>query len=120
MNVPESAKAKGLAALGLVESWLLASSPFVAGREAPSIVDMLLYEEVGPLGPRFCNLVDLAPYPKVSAWCTRMEGLPEFETAHVAVKELGDISQSLDPKQLGAATKAGLKALAAAQQGSKL
>lgn len=120
MKVSEAAKAKGLAALGLVESWLLASSPFVAGREAPSIVDMLLYEEVGSLGPRYCNLVDLAPYPKVSAWCARMESLPEFEASHVAISKLGDISQALDPKQLGAATKEGMKALAAAQQGSKL
>ena len=113
-------KAESLKALGLVESWLLADSPFLAGRSAPSLVDLIVYEEVGPLGGRWANLLDLAAYPKVEAWCVRMEALPAFEAAHAALAALGDVSAGLEPKQLGAATKAGLKALAAAQGESKL
>lgn len=32
----------GVAAIGLVESWLLASSPFLAGRAEPSLADLLV------------------------------------------------------------------------------
>ena len=82
---------------------------------------MLLYEEVGSLGPKFANLLDLAPFPNVAAWCQRMESLPDFDSAHAALATLGDLSKGeLDPKQLGVATKAGLKTLAAVQAESKL
>ena len=83
---------------------------------------MSQYEEVGQLGPKFTNTFDLQPYPKVCAWCARMEELPFFEEAHAALTELGDLTKApLEPKRLGVATKVGLKALAAAASaGSKL
>ncbi|KAL1523402.1 hypothetical protein AB1Y20_018344 [Prymnesium parvum] len=112
-------KARGLEALGLLERWQLGSSPFLAGRTSASIADLLVYEDVGPLGKRFANLVDLQAYPKVASWCARMEALAGFEESHAAIAVLGDLSQSttVSGRQLGDATKAGLKALAAAQAG---
>ncbi|KAL3933992.1 MAG: hypothetical protein SGPRY_000035 [Prymnesium sp.] len=109
-------KAKGLKALELLENSFLASSPFLGRRSEPSIADLLVYEDVGPLGSRFTGLVDISQYPKVDAWCMRMEGLHGYDAVHASVVELGDISQkSVDPRALGKATKVGLKALHEAQ-----
>jgi len=114
-------KSKALDALGLVENHLLGGSTFLAGRSEPSIADLLVYEEVGQLSPKFANLLDLTPYPNVCAWSSRMEALPAFEAAHASLAEIGDLSSGpVSPKALGGATKAGLKALAAAQSESKL
>lgn len=107
-------KHDGVKALNLMENWLLADSPFLAGRSNPSIADFLLYEEVGPLGNKFANLLQLEAYPRIAKWCSEMERQPAFESAHAAIRVLGDISGShkVDHKLIGAATKSGLKALA--------
>ena len=51
----------GARALSLLDSMWLGSSSFVAGRSEPSVADLLIYEEVAQLSPRFANLLDLAP-----------------------------------------------------------
>jgi len=96
---------------------------FLAGGTSPSIADLLAYEEVVQL-----PMLGLIPddilqqkYPKIGAWTHRMRQLPYHNEVHVALATLGDVTKTIDDdqpvsKRLGAATKAGLQALAQVQK----
>ena len=96
---------------------------FLAGGDHHSIADMLAYEEVVQLTELGLLQEDMLSqdFPKVSAWMGRMKQLPYHEEAHRALVTLGDVTvastedDSPMSRRLGAATKAGLKALAEAQ-----
>lgn len=71
------------------------------------------------LSPRFTNLLDLSPYPRVEAWLSRMAALPAHDAAHASLSELGalGVEHSVPlPKRLSAASKAGFRSLMEAQQ----
>ena len=96
---------------------------YIAGGDHPSIADLLAYEEIVQLTE--LGLLDEVQvvsqqFPKVFAWLGRMKQLPYYEEVHRSLVTLGDVTNTDeigDPmsKRLGAATKAGLKALAEAQ-----
>ena len=109
----------GARALALLDSMWLGTSSFVAGRSEPSVADLLIYEEVAQLSPRFTNLLDLSPYPRVEAWLSRMSALPAHDAAHASLAELGALGVEHGvplPERLSAASKAGFRALVEAQQ----
>lgn len=109
---------KALETLGSV--WL-GGSPYIAGAAAPSIADLLAYEEVVQMLPAYLNLLTFEPPPAVAAWVERMQTLPHHDEAHAALAALGDLTMPSDKpmdKRLGAATKAGMQAIAKAQPGS--
>ena len=57
----------------------------------------------------------------MAAWLERMATLPYHEEAHVALKVMGDLAAPNElpmMKRLGAATKAGMEAIAAANAAS--
>lgn len=106
------------AALSTVDSHWLGGAPFLAGADAPTVADLLAYEEIVQLAPAYGNLLDLTPYPHIGSWLERMAALPYHEEAHAASAALGDLGMPNEtpmPKRLSAATKAGLVALAGAQ-----
>ena len=71
--VISSAKEDSFKALHLIESYWLGESEFIGGQKDPSAADHMAYEEIGQLSPRFANLIDLEPFPKVRTWLERME-----------------------------------------------
>lgn len=65
------------------------------------------------------QLLDINAFENLSSWMDRMSQLPFHKEAHTALTELGNLVEDSDipiAKRLGSATKAGLKALAEAQQ----
>ena len=83
--------------------------------------------EVGQMLPMHMDMMkgelDLGAYPNITAWAGRMAKLPHHDAVHASLATLGSFSAPSDTpvmKRLAGATKAGLKALTAAQQGSKL
>ena len=116
------AKETALKSLQQLENTWLASDPFVAASH-PTLADLLAYEEVAQVAPTFFNILGLEEYPRIEAWLERMAALPFHEEAHAALASLGDLTVAHDTplmKRMGAATKAGLASLAAAQPASKL
>ena len=69
------AKKNGLDALNTLETTWLAADPFLAGANA-TLADLIAYEEVAQLAPKFGNVLTYAEYPKVAAWLERMAALP--------------------------------------------
>ena len=49
---------------------------YLCGAAGPTIADLLAYEEVVQLTPRYGNLLDCSPYPRVIAWLEKMSRLP--------------------------------------------
>lgn len=95
---------------------------YIAGGDHPSIADLLAYEEIvqlTELGLLDEDDVVSQQFPSIFAWMCRMKQLPYYEQVHRSLVTLGDVtdeaSSSPMSKQLGAATKAGLKALEEAQ-----
>ena len=111
------AKKSGMDALNTLETAWLAADPFLAGANA-TLADLIAYEEVAQLAPKFGNVLTYeGTYPKVAAWLERMAALPYHDEAHVALKVMGDLAAPNElpmMKRLGAATKAGMEAIAAA------
>lgn len=117
--------ARATAALQTLDTFWLRDAQFIGGLDAPSIADLLAYEEVVQLLPGYGNLMPDATslFPTVSKWVTRMQGLPMHDAAHASLASMGDLQAHSDvpmPTRLSAATKAGLKAVAAAQPCAKL
>lgn len=92
---------------------------FLGGSEAPTVADLLAYEEVVQVSERYLNLVDTSAHPRVADWLDRMGELPYHAEAHAALQSLGDLAAPNEtpiPKRLAAATKAGMQALKAVQE----
>eukprot|EP00932_Pfiesteria_piscicida_P018017 SRR837773.4888.p1 GENE.SRR837773.4888~~SRR837773.4888.p1 ORF type:complete len:293 (-),score=81.13 SRR837773.4888:108-959(-) len=105
------------ALLQLADTWL-DGTPFLAGREEPSLADFLAYEEVSQIMPRYTNLLEVELHPRVKDWVKRMSQLPYHDEAHAALAEIGDLrAASKEPmdKRMAAATKVGLKAISTLQ-----
>ena len=68
--------------------------------------------------PQFTNVYDLSPFPNVQRWMDEMTGVPYHDDVHVALTELGDISQEAPSMEvIVGANKAAFKAIGAALQG---
>lgn len=100
-----------------IDSGWLAPSTYIGGSGAPSIADILAYGELSSV--TMTNLLSLDAYENISSWMDQMTHLPYHDEVHIALTELGDLTLDTNvplAKRLGAATKAGLKAFADAQQ----
>ena len=78
-------------ALRTLENGYLQRSAFLAG-ERPTIADLGAYVEIGQLQSRFTNLYAFDELPRVGQWLEQMQQLPDHDTVHMALEELGDIS----------------------------
>ena len=74
------AKNASLGHLKVFESAWLAKGDYVAGSQ-PTLADLIAYEEVAQLSPRFLNLLDFAEFPRTEAWLARMAALPAHDEA---------------------------------------
>ncbi len=111
-------RANAAAALTTIDSAWLREGPYIGGLASPSIADILCYGEVGPLRPMHTGVLDLSPYPALSAWAERMAALPCHDDAHATLATLGPLlvpNEVPMAERLAAATKAGLRAIAEAQ-----
>jgi glutathione S-transferase len=112
-------RSAGTRALDTLESAYLARSPFIGGSDRMTIADLMAYEEVAQLSPKYMNIMAYDRYPNLHAWMGRMEAVPYHTEAHAALAELGDLS-AFSPgdkdlmKRVGAASKAGFAALSSA------
>jgi len=121
-EVLQEREAKAAKALEVFDAvWLGSGKAYVGGLAAPSVADLFAYEEVAQVLPEYCDLgVDLAPYPNICSWITRMKSLPEYEAAHVCMAQLGGVRVQTEvpmPKRLNEATKLALRAFTHAQKG---
>jgi len=48
----------------------------------PTIADISAYQEIGQCQEKFCDLLDLKPYPKIQAWLAAVEQLKGFDASH--------------------------------------
>lgn len=114
LNIPEviqlSAAANLAGALRVLDG-LLQNQAHVTGANL-TIADFAAYVEIGQLQPQFTNVFDLSPYPNVQRWLRDMAEVPGHDTVHVALAELGDISQQApDMETIKNANKRALGAL---------
>ncbi len=114
LNIPEvvqqSAAANLSGALRVLDG-LLAEQTYIAGTNL-TIADFAAYVEIGQLQPQFTNVFDLSPYPDVQRWLRTMAEVSGHDTVHVALTELGDISQlAPDMDTIKNANKRALSAL---------
>lgn len=96
LNIPEAMQAQSLRTLerafeALDQGWL-ARRQFLASDEL-SIADFAAYMEIGQLQSCFTNLYDFASWPNVQRWLRSMQQVKAHDQAHIALKEMGDISQ---------------------------
>lgn len=68
------ASSRALAAMQLLEQHL-AEHTWLAGTATPTIADIAVYPYAGLAGE---GGIDLAPYPSVRAWCSRIRELPGY------------------------------------------
>lgn len=102
-------RAKALAVVEQLEKAWLSSSTFVATESAPTIADLLCYEEL--VQATTLGALTMVDYPNLQAWMTRMQALPYNDEAHAALTALAAADPALSlPKRLGVATNAGLEA----------
>lgn len=104
----------------LENGWLQGEDDYIATSDAPTIADLLAYEELVQgimLGTLPQETLD--EYPNIQQWVHRMSKLPFHDEVHTALSVLGNVvepSETPLPKRLGAATKAGMAALKQAQE----
>mmetsp|Transcript_15459 Transcript_15459/g.27101 ORF Transcript_15459/g.27101 Transcript_15459/m.27101 type:complete len:230 (+) Transcript_15459:66-755(+) len=65
------------------EEIFLARTPFILSA-TPTIADISAYQEIGQCQEKYCNLLNLSPYPKVQAWLVAVEQLKGHEESHAA------------------------------------
>lgn len=96
------------------------NSSFIGGAPTASIADLLAYGEVAQMLPQYCNALPGITLPDgVAGWCERMQALPGHDATHASLAALGDVTVPNEvamDKRMGAATKAGLQAIAKAQE----
>eukprot|EP00746_Dinoflagellata_sp_MGD_P039565 gnl/MRDRNA2_/MRDRNA2_195467_c0_seq1.p1 gnl/MRDRNA2_/MRDRNA2_195467_c0~~gnl/MRDRNA2_/MRDRNA2_195467_c0_seq1.p1 ORF type:complete len:217 (-),score=38.76 gnl/MRDRNA2_/MRDRNA2_195467_c0_seq1:357-944(-) len=97
-------------ALQVLETGFLAQSKYIAG-DALSLADFACFAEFGQMGPRFGNLIDFSPFPKVSAWMGMMEQVPFFEETHKVNSIIGDLRDGVKKETMGKANKESVEAI---------
>ena len=61
--------------------------------DSVTLADFAAYVEIGQLRPEFTNVYDFSPFPNVRRWLDDMQAVDSHDDVHVALAELGDISQ---------------------------
>ena len=101
-------------ALHTLETYFLADNRFLIG-DSLTLADFSAYSELGQAQPQFTNVYDLSAFPNVLRWMKEMTQIPYHDEVHVALSEMGDISQEApDMETIVNANKAAFKALGAA------
>ena len=83
-----------------------------------TLADLAAYVEIGQLQPEFTNIFDFSGYPNVQRWMSDMKGVDGHDDVHVALTELGDISERApDIEQIKQANRRALGAIKARLEG---
>ena len=106
----EGAKRSLSNALRTLNEYYLADNQFLFG-DRVSIADLAAYVEIGQLRSEFTNVFDMSDYPNVMAWLNAMQMIKGHDAVHVALSELGDISE--DAPDMEAIKRANFAAVAA-------
>lgn len=77
-------------ALQIIDN-MLGVSPFLAG-DAPTIADIVAYEELGQNQAKYANCTDYANFTHIQRWLVGMEELPAHEPAHAVWSLIGDVN----------------------------
>ena len=118
LNIPEivqeGARRTVTNALHTLETYFLADSRFLIG-DGLTLADFSAYSELGQAQSQFTNVYDLSAFPNVLRWMKEMTQVPYHDEVHVALSEMGDISQEApDMETIVNANKAAFKALGSA------
>ena len=96
LNIPQAmqqaARATFARALRALDERWLAQTRYLTA-DQPNIADLAAYVEIGQLRKGFTNIHDFSPFKNVQRWLDDMAKLPGHDDAHVALAELGDISE---------------------------
>ena len=121
LNIPETVQASAhrslSAALKMLDGSVLSNAQFLVG-DAMTLADLAAYVEIGQLQPEFTNIFDFSGYPNVQRWMSDMKGVDGHDAVHVALTELGDISERApDMEQIKQANRRALGAIKARLEG---
>ena len=98
-------------AMKVLDQDYLASSDYLFGDHA-TVADLAACAEIAQLSAQYTNLYDFSPYANLSAWLKKMSQVPGYDTVHIPLATLGDISEEAPSIEvLKAANMLGFKAL---------
>ena len=79
-------------AMKVLDQGYLASSDYLFGDHA-TVADLAACAEIVQLDRQYTNLYDFSPYANLSAWLKKMSQVPGYDTVHIPLATLGDISE---------------------------
>ena len=98
-------------AMKVLDQDYLASSDYLFGDHA-TVADLAACAEIAQLDCQYTNLYDFSPYANLSVWLKKMSQVPGYDTVHIPLATLGDISEEAPSIEvLKAANMQGFKAL---------
>jgi glutathione S-transferase len=98
-------------AMKVLDQGYLASSDYMFGDHA-TVADLAACAEIVQLDRQYTNLYDFSPYANLSAWLKKMSQVPGYDTVHIPLATLGDISEEAPSIEvLKAANMQGFNAL---------
>ena len=98
-------------AMKVLDQGYLASSDYLFGDHA-TVADLAACAEIVQLDREYTNLYDFSPYANLSAWLKKMSQVPGYDTVHIPLATLGDISEEAPSIEvLKAANMQGFNAL---------
>ena len=98
-------------AMKVLDQDYLASSDYLFG-DRVTLADLAACAEIAQLSAQYTNLYDFSPYANLSAWLKKMSQVPGYDTVHIPLATLGDISEEAPSIEvLKAANMQGFKAL---------
>ena len=98
-------------AMKVLDQDYLASSDYLFG-DRVTLADLAACAEIAQLSAQYTNLYDFSPYANLSAWLKKMSQVPGYDTVHIPLATLGDISEEAPSIEvLKAANMLGFKAL---------
>jgi glutathione S-transferase len=98
-------------AMKVLDQGYLASSDYLFGDHA-TVADLAACAEIVQLDRQYTNLYDFSPYANLSAWLKKMSQVPGYDTVHIPLATLGDISEEAPSIEvLKAANMQGFNAL---------
>ena len=89
LNISKVAVEKAFKA---IEDGWLSKSLYLTGDQL-TIADIAAYVEIGQLQTMFTNLYNFEPFPNIKRWLNDMQKVDYHDDIHVALFELGDISE---------------------------
>jgi glutathione S-transferase len=121
LNIPESIQVSAhrslSRALKMLDTSVLSQGQFLTG-DSMTLADLAAYVEIGQLQPGFTNVFDFSGYPNVQRWMSDMMRVDGHDDVHVALTELGDISERApDMDQIKQANRRALGAIKARLEG---